>query len=131
MSTVETGGRRVGQQRGSGFAIVMSIITLGIYAIYWFYKSFQEVRDYRGQGVGGLGGVLLALIIVSWFLLPSYIGRMYQEDGQNPPVSGVSGFWILVPYAGPYILMYKCQEALNSFWAAKGAPAPGAATAPA
>jgi hypothetical protein len=108
---------------------VLSIVTLGIYAIYWLYKSFQEVKSYRGQGVGGLGGVLLALVIVAWFLLPAYIGRMYQEEGKPNPVSGMSGLWVLVPYAGVYILMYKCQEALNAFWGEKGAPAPGTATA--
>jgi hypothetical protein len=120
------GNRRVGRQRGSGFVIVMSIVTIGIYAIYWFYQSFQEVRDYRGEGPSGIVGVLLALIIVSYFLLPQAIGKMYAEDGKPSPVSGMSGFWILVPYAGAYILMYKCQEALNGFWASKGAPPPGA-----
>ena len=128
MNTPDT-TRPIGHQRGSGFVIVMSIVTLGIYAIYWVYKSFQELKNYRGQGVGGLGGVLLALIIVGWFLLPAYVGRMYQEDGKPNPVSGMSGLWILVPYAGVYILMYKSQEALNGFWDEKGAAAPGTATA--
>lgn len=127
-STMNTTGRAIGQQRGSGFVIVMSIVTLGIYAIYWWFKSFKEVKAYRGEGVGGLGGVLLALILVSYFLLPAYIGRMYKEDGQPNPVSGQTGFWILVPYAGSFILMYKVQEALNKFWASKGAPPPGAAS---
>jgi Domain of unknown function (DUF4234) len=124
-STPAAGSRPIGQQRGSGFVIVMSIVTLGIYAIYWFYKTFQEVRNYRGEGVGGLGGVLLAFIIVSYFLLPQYVGKMHAAEGKPAPVSGMSGFWILVPYAGAYILMYKIQEALNAFWASKGALPPG------
>ena len=124
---VETAAARgpIGQQRGIGFVIVMSIVTLGIYAIYWWYKSYQEVKDYRGQGVGGIGGVLLTLVIVGIFLLPAYIGRMYQEDGEQNPVSGLTGLWVLVPYAGSFILMYKCQDALNRFWGSRGAPPPG------
>jgi len=110
----------VGQQRGIGFVIVMSIVTLGIYAIYWWYKSYQEVRNYRGQGVGGIGGVLLSLIIVGIFLLPAYIGRMHNEDGEQNPVSGLTGLWTLVPYVGGFILMYKCQDALNRFWGSRG-----------
>ena len=132
MSTME-GNRPLGQQRGPGFAIVMYIVTLGIYGLYWMYKSYEEMKRYRGQGVSGIVGVLLAFIIVSTFLLPAYVGRMYREDGnQNPPVSGLSGFWVLVPYVGSFIWLYKIQTALNEFWASKGAPPPGApATQPA
>jgi hypothetical protein len=118
--------RPIGHQRGNAFVILMYIFTLGIYAIYWYYKSFEEVKQYRKQGVGGIGGVLLAFIIVSIFLLPAYVGRMYNEDGNpNNPVSGLSGFWVLIPYAGVIIWLYKIQTALNQFWASKGAPPPG------
>jgi uncharacterized membrane protein len=118
--------RPVGHQRGILFVILMSIFTLGIYSIYWYYKSFEELKNYRKQGVNGIVGVLLAFIIVSIFLLPAYIGRMYNEDGnQNNPVSGLTGFWVLVPYVGSIIWLYKLQKALNEFWASKGAPPPG------
>lgn len=117
----------IGRQRGVGFAIVMYIVTLGFYGIYWMYKSYEEMRNYRKQGVNGIVGVLLAFIIVSTFLLPAYVGRMYNEDGNpNNPVSGLTGFWVLVPYVGAFIWLYKIQTALNQFWASKGAPPPGA-----
>jgi uncharacterized membrane protein len=116
----------IGHQRGVVFVILMSIFTLGIYSIYWYYKSFEELKNYRRQGVNGIVGVLLAFIIVSLFLLPAYVGRMYNEDGnQNNPVSGLTGFWVLVPYVGSIIWLYKIQTALNQFWASKGAPPPG------
>jgi Domain of unknown function (DUF4234) len=117
----------IGQQRGIGFAIVMYIVTVGIYGLYWIYKSFAELKAYRRQGVGGLAGLLLTFVIVSIFLLPAYVGRMYKEDGKPNPVSGWSGFWTLVPYVGTFIWLWKIQSALNEFWASKGAPAPGAA----
>jgi Domain of unknown function (DUF4234) len=118
--------RPIGRQRGLAFAILMYIFTFGIYAIYWLYKSFEELKGYRKQGVGGIAGVLLAFIIVSTFLLPAYVGRMYNEDGKpDNPVSGLTGFWVLLPYAGAIIWLYKIQTALNGFWASKGAPPPG------
>ena len=121
-----TADQPLGRQRGLAFVILMSIFTLGIYSIYWYYTTFEWVKHYRKQGVGGIGGVLLAFIIVSLFLLPAYVGRMYNEDGQeNNPVSGLTGFWVLVPYAGGIIWLYKVQDALNKFWASKGAPPPG------
>jgi hypothetical protein len=117
----------IGRQRGVGFVIVMYIVTIGIYGIYWIYKSYEEMKGYRKQGVSGIVGVLLAFIVVTTFLLPAYVGRMYNEDGQpNNPVSGLSGFWVFVPYVGSFIWLYKIQTALNQFWASKGAPPPGA-----
>jgi hypothetical protein len=116
----------IGRQRGVGFVILMYIFTFGIYAIYWYYKSFEELKHYRKQGVGGVAGALLAFILVSVFLLPAYVGRMYNEDGNpNNPVSGLTGFWVLIPYAGVIIWLYKVQTALNQFWASKGAPPAG------
>jgi len=119
-------GQPIGHQRGPGFVIVMYIVTLGIYGFYWIYKSYEEIRAHRKQGVGGIAGILLAFILVTTFLLPAYVGRMYNEDGNpNNPVSGLTGFWVLVPYVGSFIWLYKIQTALNEFWASKGAPPPG------
>ncbi len=118
--------RPIGRQRGILFVILMSIFTLGIYSIYWYYTSFEMLKNYRKQGVNGLVGTLLAFVIVSIFLLPAYVGRMYNEDGNpNNPISGLSGFWVLIPYVGGIIWLYKVQNRLNQFWASKGAPPPG------
>jgi hypothetical protein len=116
-------GRRVGKITGVGLAIVLFIVTLGLYGLYWYPKNFSEVKAWRGQGVGGLGGFLLLFVFVSPFLLPAYVGRMYQEDGQEPPVSGWTGLWNLLPYVGVFVYLAKVQGALNRFWESKGATA--------
>jgi uncharacterized protein DUF4234 len=116
-------GRRVGKITGLGLAIVLFLVTLGLYGLYWYPKNFSEVKAYRGQGVGGLGGFLLLFVFVSPFLLPAYVGRMYQEDGQENPVSGWTGLWNLLPYVGVFVYIAKVQGALNRFWESKGATA--------
>ena len=116
-------GRRVGRITGVGLAIVLFLVTLGLYGLYWYPKNFSEVKAYRGQGVGGLGGFLLLFVFVSPFLLPAYVGRMYQEDGQENPVSGWTGLWNLLPYVGVFVYIAKVQGALNRFWESKGATA--------
>lgn len=116
-----------GKPRGVGFVIVMAIFTFGIYTLYWFYKSFAEVRRWWGQGVGGFVGLLLAFVPVSIFLLPSYVGRMYKEDfiaqGEDPvkaaksvPITGWSGFLNLIPLVGGLVWLAKVQGKLNNFW---------------
>ena len=116
--------KQLGTPRGVGKVILLGIITLGIYIIIWQWKTFNELKRYRGQGVGGGVGFLLSFVLVSLFLLPSYVGKAYQEDGQNAPITGWSGFWVLVPYIGTFIWIAKNQGALNDFWASKGAPRP-------
>ena len=32
----------------------LSIITLGIYGLYWQYATFQEMKDHSNQGIGGV-----------------------------------------------------------------------------
>jgi hypothetical protein len=123
----------LGKERGIGFAIVMTLVTLGLYGLYWVYKSYSEVKAHRGEGVGGFVGILLCIVIVGYFKLPQYVGRMYRAEGnENPPVSGVSGLWAFVPYVGTFIFIAKVQGALNAYWKAKGAGAvasvPGTST---
>ena len=114
------GSRPLGSYRGVGKVILLTIVTIGIYGIVWMWKTFNELKRYRGQGVSGFVGFLLMLVIVGIFLLPSYVGKLYQEDGQRAPISGWSGFWYLFPYVGMFIWMAKIQGALNDFWTEKG-----------
>lgn len=127
-----------GKPRGVGVVIVLAIFTLGIYTLYWIYKSFAEVRRWRGEGVGGFVGLLLSLVPVAIFLLPSYVGRMYKEDlvakGEDPvhaarnvPITGWSGFLTLIPFLGGFIWLAKVQGRLNAFWEGKQFQTPPAA----
>ena len=124
----------LGQPRGVGFGILMFIITLGIYSLYWVYKTQEETKQRTGEGLGGVLGLVIWIVIsaVSAFVIPSEIGKMYQKDGKQPPLSGWTGLW-LFPFGWlliPAIVWFvKVQGSLNRYWEAE-APA-GASSAPA
>jgi hypothetical protein len=103
--------------------VLISIVTLGVYGLYWAYISHDEIKRHTDDGVGGGIGVLIyALIgIVTLFLLPVEIERMYQRDGRQSPVSAKTAFWILL-FGIPWYV--RCQSAMNEYWAGKGVPAP-------
>ena len=113
----------IGQRRNIGTQILLSVVTLGIYGLYWAYTSHEDIKRHSGDGIGGVGGVLIYMLfgIVTLFLLPVEIQRMYQRDGRQSPVSAKTALWILALGIPWYV---KCQAALNSYWEGKGAPAP-------
>ena len=124
MNTSASNTGPLGQPRGIGFAILLAIITLGIYTLYWVFKTQDEVKEHSGQGVGGVLGLVIYIVvsIVSWFLIPSEIGKMYKKDGQEPPVTGWTGLWLIpgVILIVPAIVWFvKVQGALNRYWTAK------------
>lgn len=113
----------IGNQRSNGKQILWAILTLGIYGVYWIYVNQEEIKLHSNQGVGGVVGAVIYVFvgIVTVFLLPIEIQKMYEQDGKESPVSATTAFWILL-FGVPWYI--KCQNALNEYWASKGAPAP-------
>jgi hypothetical protein len=99
----------------------MAIITLGIYTLYWVFKTQEEVKNHSGQGVGGVLGLVIYIVVgvVTWFLIPSEVGKMYQRDGRPAPFSGWTGLWLLLPIIGAFVWFIKIQGALNRYWESK------------
>ena len=116
---------KVGNTRSIGLSILWAILTLGIYALVWVFRSHEETKQYSGEGVGGWLGLVIYLVIapVTWFLMPSEVGKLYSRDGQQPPVTGITGLWLLLPLVGAIVWFVKVQGALNRFWESKGARA--------
>jgi hypothetical protein len=112
------GSRPVGKVREPAAVVIFSIITLGIYFLYWTYQVFRELKEHTGEGIGPIIGLVLAILIspVNWFVLPAEIGNMYAAGGQSKPVTGVTGFWNLIPLIGFIIWAVKVQNALNRAW---------------
>ena len=116
----------LGTPRGIGITILLTIVTLGIYALYWTYKNYEELKRYSGQGVGGLVGLIIQIFvgIVTPFLMASEVEGLYTRQSEEPPVRTITGLWGLLPLIGNIIWYVKVQRALNDFWIKRGAPAP-------
>jgi hypothetical protein len=110
-----------GHRRGVGLGILLFVITFGFYGWYWVYKTQEEMKQHTGEGLGGVLGLVIWILIspVSAFVIPSEVGRMYTRDGQSPPVTGWTGLW-LFPFGFlviPAIVWFvKVQGSLNRYW---------------
>jgi len=116
-----TPARPVGGQRSAGLTIFLTIITLGIWAWIWSYLNAEEMKRYRGQGLGGLITLILAIVIypVVWFTLANEVEQLYREDGREPPITTIWGLWFLLPIIGNFVWYLRMQRSLNEFWASK------------
>jgi len=116
----------VGKIRNPWMVLILSIVTLGIYGIIYMYSTLEDMRNWRGTGWSGVLYLVFTflfpfpLIALPW-LLPSYVGNMYEAEGQEKPITGLAGFWILIPFIGGIIWLLMFQGKLNEFWASKGA----------
>ena len=116
----------LGQPRGIGFGILMYIITFGFYGWYWAYKTEEEMGQHTGEGLGGILGLVVWILItpVLGFVIPSEVGKMYKRDGQEPPMTGWAGLWLFpgaILVIPAIVWFVKIQGALNRYWEAKAA----------
>ena len=118
----------LGRPRGIGFGILLFIVTFGLYSLYWVYQSQEEIKRHSGDGIGGVLGLVVWLIIgaISAFVIPSEVGKMYEKDGREAPLTGWSGLWLFpgaILIIPAIVWFVKVQSALNDYWESKGATA--------
>ena len=122
------GGAPIGKVRSTGICILLYVVTFGIYGIYWYYATSDEMKRHSGQGIGGVVALVLAIFvgIVSPFLSSSEVGGLYTRTGKQAPVSGMTGLWYfpgIFILIGPIVWFVKTNGALNSYWISQGATA--------
>jgi RND superfamily putative drug exporter len=113
-------GHRV-DRMSAGFHVVLFVITLGVYGWYWVYRTHRETRRQTGQGLGGVLGLLLWIVLlpVSAFVIPSEVRRMYEKAGREAPVSGMTGLWLfpfgvlIVPGIVWFVKIHRALEGLE------------------
>jgi hypothetical protein len=119
-------GRPIGRTRSTLAVILLSLITCGIYSLYWFYATSEEMKRHTGEGLGGGLSLIIAFFVqpVSAFITANEVALMYERAGRKAPVSALTGLWyfpgcfILI---GPFVWIIKTNGALNAYWRSLGA----------
>src|SRR3954452_29344 len=115
----------LGKVRGTGVCILLTVVTFGIYPLFWFYKVHDELKRHRGAGLGGGLALVLAFFvgIVMPYITSSEIGEAFEARGHAKPVSGLTGLWYFpgaLLIVGPIVWFVKTNGALNSYWRSLG-----------
>lgn len=121
---------KVGKQRGFGRGLLLTIVTLGIYGIYWHYKAHTELFEQYELGEKGMDDGVIFLIIGILFgpLLWVYqykfvenVNALREELGMGEAISPLAFLlsviigWILllIPVIWAF---YKLQTGINEIW---------------
>lgn len=115
-----------GSPRKVAVVMLLYVVTLGIYGLYWYYVTHDELKRETGEGLGGGVALLIAFLvgIVMPFVTAHEVGRLYERAGQPKPVSALAGLWVFpgsLIVVGPFIWIAKVQGALNRYWQSSGA----------
>jgi len=117
----------VGKVRSTWAVLGLSIITLGIYSLYYHFATHEEMKQHSGEGVGGAVGLVLYIFtlgLVTPFVFPNEVGNLYAQQGRPRPVSATTGLWVLLGWMiviGPLVWLIKTNGALNAYWRSMGA----------
>ena len=69
------------------------------------------MKAHSGNGIGGVLGLVIYILLspVTWFVVPSEVGKMYQADGRTARFTGRTGLWLLLPLVGAVVWFVKVQ----------------------
>ena len=116
--------RPLGKARWIGWTVVLTIVTFGIWTFFWSYQTGEDLKKYRGDGLGGVAYAIINLLFspAVMFLMADEVAKLYEDAGEEPPITAVWGFWFLLPLIGNLIWYIRIQNSLNTFWTVRGAP---------
>lgn len=119
----DSGRGPIGTPRSVGLTILVAIVTFGIWTWVWSYLSGEELRRYRGTGVGGVGYLIITIFIspITMFLMANEVEKLYVEAGEQPQITTLWGLWFLLPLIGHIVWYVRIQNAINAYWQARGA----------
>lgn len=111
-----------GVERNPVTVIILSIVTCGIYSIYWLYMITKEINAALGEErinfvLYFLVGILcFPLIFLGMYKIDEALVQLQARIG----LQGKSNFvlWIILSFVGvgTFIMIYQVQEALNELW---------------
>ncbi|MGH2591200.1 MAG: DUF4234 domain-containing protein, partial [Actinomycetota bacterium] len=116
----------------------LTLITFGIYGLYWYYKVNQEIQRYTGDQTISPSRSLLAVIPGAFLIVPPFIAyyntanHLAQMQQQRGIASQISPALVVILGIVIWIGMSAyVQEHLNRVWDSASSPAvPGGAFPP-
>ena len=117
----------IGYKRRNPWGVfLLTMVTIGIYGIVWYYKVNNELRNYGVQNDPAvatlaitLGGILIVPPFVSYYKTAARIQTAQERAGASERMIPVLGL-VLTLVIGTFALVYY-QSQINKAWDALAA----------
>ncbi len=107
------------QNRSVAMCIVLSLVTCGIYALYWMYCIHQDVQEVSGNPMQTEGGMVIVLTFVTCGIYGIYwcykMGQLLDEARGTPGGSQSIAYLLLSLFGLNIIAFALMQSELNRF----------------
>ena len=110
------------KERNIGVAIILTLVTCGIYGIYWFIAITDDARLASGDTQAPSGGIAFLLTLVTCGIYGIYwaykMGKtiMMAKQKANLPAEDNSVLYLILQFVGLGIINYALmQNELNQF----------------
>ena len=116
----------VGKRRKGLNVVLLTIVTCGIYMLWWYYQCMEDVNNASGEKRMNSMALLLGSIFCSPVILymlykmDKNIARLSQENGTEYKENFI--LWILMTLLcgiGSIIAAFQICDALNAIWDAR------------
>ena len=104
------------EERNIAVAIILTIVTCGIYGIIWIMQINDEVKEFSGDTNLPSGGVVVLLTLITCGIYGIYwayqMGKLLETAGQknNVPISDNSILYIVLSLLGLSIVNYALMQ---------------------
>ena len=110
------------QKRNIALCIIFTIITLGIYGIYWFVKLHNEAKIVAGESEGTSAGVAFLLTLITCGIYGFYWNYKQGEKldqacaNRGLPTSSRAVVYLVLSIFALSIISYALmQDTINQF----------------
>ncbi|MCL2108142.1 MAG: DUF4234 domain-containing protein [Oscillospiraceae bacterium] len=112
-----------GKTRSPVTVIIFSLLTCGIYYLYWLYQAKTDVNGLLGREELSTGLYIAAILVPFVYLLLWYkIDNALADEicpPKNVPYNKNFFIWLILTFVGgigSIVAMFQIQEALNKHW---------------
>jgi Co/Zn/Cd efflux system component len=118
----------IGKTRSPVTVILLSIVTCGIYALFWYYVTMEDINRFYDERQMQSGMLLVLSIICApvifyvYFMLDKYMKQISRQE--DVEYDGSMLLWLLLTLVvgvGWFVAIWQVQSTLNKIWAKREA----------